>query len=257
MQWLNDLPIFMLVFVRMSSFFMAAPVFMTRDVPVPFKVGMAFFMSLLAFSYSDMPEEMAMNSEFWLLIFKEALVGLSIGFVAAILLYAIQIAGIFIDMQIGFAMAAMFDPQSGIQTPLTGRFKYYFAILFLLALNGHHLLLQGMFYSLEWIAVDEWIPAMGDGRLSAFLVQTFTRMFTIAFMIAIPISGALFLVDVALGIVAKTVPQMNVFVVGLPLKILANFMIMLVVLPGFFFILRKLFADMVESVQAIIHILGV
>lgn len=256
MEWINALPLFLLVFTRMSGFFLIAPLFMSRNIPAQFKLGLAFFMAFLSFSYSQMPNEVPLNGDYWLLLIKEAIIGLAIGFVAALLLYAIQVAGIFIDMQIGIAMASMFDPQSGVQTPITGRLKYYLAMLFLLSLNGHHFLIQGMIYSFEWIAVDQWVPALADGRVSTFLIEALSRMFSIAVLIAIPVSGALFLVDVALGIVAKTVPQMNVFVVGLPLKIMANFLILLIVLPGFFYILRKLFTDIVTSVQAIIHILG-
>jgi len=118
------------------------------------------------------------------------------------------------------------------------------------------LLIKGIFYSFDWIAVNQWVPALSDGRVSTYLVESFSRMFEVAFLMAIPVAGALFLVDVALGIVAKTVPQMNVFVVGMPLKIIVNFIIFLLVLPGFFLILQKLFKDMMESMQAIIHILG-
>lgn len=256
MEWLNQLPLFSLVFIRITSFFLTAPIFMMRDVPGPFKIGLAFFLSVISLSFSGMPEAIPLDSQFWLLIVKEALVGICIGFAASMVLYAIQIAGIFIDMQSGFALASMFDPQTGVQTPLAGRLKYTLAILFLLSLNGHHLLIRGIFTSFEWIAVDQWIPAISDGRVSSFLTETFGRMFETAFLIAVPIAGALFLVDVALGIVAKTVPQMNVFVIGLPLKIMVNFMMMLIVLPGFFFVLKKLFADMIESLQAIIKIMG-
>jgi len=256
MEWLNQLPLFFLVFVRMTSFFVTAPIFMMRDVPVPFKIGLAFFLSLIALSFPTLPETVPIDNYYWLLLIKEAIVGITIGFTAALILYAVQTAGIFIDMQVGFAMANIFDPQTGVQTPITGRLKYTLAILFLLSLNGHHLLIRGIFTSLEWIAVDQWIPALADGKVSSFLTDALGRMFEAAFLIAVPVAGALFMVDIALGIVAKTVPQMNVFVVGLPLKIMVNFIILLIVLPGFFFILQKLFADMFGSMQAIMRIMG-
>lgn len=256
MEWLNQLPLFLLVFVRLTSFFLTAPIFMMRDVPGPFKIGLSFFLAVISLSFPGLPESIPLDNLFWLLIIKEALVGICIGFTATLILYAIQVAGIFIDTQIGFIMANIFDPQTGVQTPLTGRLKYTLAILFLLSLNGHHLLIKGIFTSFEWIAVDQWIPAISDGRVSSFLTEALGRMFETAFLIALPVAGALFLVDVALGIVARTVPQMNVFVVGLPLKIMANFMILFLVLPGFFFVLKKLFTDMFESMQAIIKMMG-
>lgn len=256
MDWLNLLPLFFLVFVRITAFFVAAPILMMRDIPVPFKIGLAFFLAFITMSFPGLPEAVPLDTMFWLLLLKEVAVGICIGFTASLILYATQVAGIFIDMQIGFAIANILDPQTGVQTPLTGRFKYAFATLLLLSLNGHHLLIKGIFTSFEWIAVDAWIPTLSNGQVSQFLAEALSRMFQAAFLIAIPIAGTLFLVDVALGIVAKTVPQMNVFVVGLPLKIMVNFLILLFALPTLFFAFRKLFADVFESMAAMIKIMG-
>ncbi|RKD24208.1 flagellar biosynthetic protein FliR [Ammoniphilus oxalaticus] len=256
MDWLNLLPFFLLVFVRITAFFVAAPILMMRDIPVPFKVGLAFFLALITLSIHSGQEVLPLEPLFWLLLLKEVIVGLCLGFTASLILYAVQVAGIFIDMQIGFTIANVMDPQTGVQTPITGRLKYVFAILLLLSLNGHHLLIRGIFTSFEWIAVDAWIPALGNGHVSALLAEALSHMFQAAFLISIPIAGTLFLVDVALGIVAKTVPQMNVFVVGLPLKMLVNFMLLLFALPALFFAFRKLFADLFESMLAMIRIMG-
>lgn len=256
MEWLNALPLFLLVFARVTAFFVAAPIVMMRDIPVPFKIGLSFFLAWIALAFPDMPPSVSIDRAFWFLLLKEVAVGLTIGFTASLILYAVQVAGIFIDMQIGFAIANILDPQTGVQTPITGRFKYIFALLLLLSLNGHHLLIKGLFASFEWIAVDALVPTYSNGQVSHFLTEAFGRMFQAAFLIAIPISGALFLVDVALGIVAKTVPQMNVFVVGLPLKVMVNFLILIIALPGLFFAFQKLFSDMIDSMLTMIRILG-
>ena len=86
---------------------------------------------------------------------KEAMIGLLIGFVAYMIISAIQIAGGFIDFQMGFAIANVIDPQTGAQSPLMGQYLYTFAFLLLLALNGHHLLLDGIFYSYQFIPIDQ------------------------------------------------------------------------------------------------------
>src|SRR5699024_7141617 len=130
---------------------------------------------------------------------------------------AVQIAGGFIDFQMGFAIANVIDPQTGAQSPLIGQYFYIIALLFLLSINGHHLIIDGIYNSYGFIAIDAFVP-LGDESMIMYVIDTFNTMFLIAFQISIPIVGCLFLVDVALGIIARTVPQLNVFVVGLPLK---------------------------------------
>src|SRR5699024_5168254 len=153
---------------------------------------------------------------------KEILVGLFIGLIAYIILSAVQVAGGFIDFQMGFAIANVVDPQTGAQSPLIGQYFYITALLFLLSADGHHLLIDGIFFSYEFIPLDTYISFENESIVN-FIIDTFNYMFLIAFQMSIPIVGCLFLVDVALGIIARTVPQLNVFVVGLPLKIFVSF----------------------------------
>ena len=94
---------------------------------------------------------------YYLLIVKEALVGLFIGFVGYMIMSAIQIAGGFIDFQMGFSMANVIDPQTGAQSPLMGQYLYTIALLFLLSTDGHHLLLDGIFYSYQFIPIDQCV----------------------------------------------------------------------------------------------------
>ncbi len=261
MIWVDYVPIFLLVLVRMSAFFFAAPVFSTRGIPASFKIGLAFFLSLITvFAVGITTEsagELVFNGTYILLLLKEFFVGLSLGFVAAMLLYAVQVAGGFIDMQIGFAIANVIDPQTGMHSPITGNFKFIFALLFLLSVNGHHLLIEGVIASYRAIPIDFMLWYEVDpGRVAQYMVHVFLLMFTSAFMMAAPIIGSIFLVDVALGIIARTVPQMNMFVVGLPIKIFTSFVMMLVVLPGFFYLLRNLFDDMYRSMGQLMRILG-
>ena len=191
-----------------------------------------------------------------LFILKEAMAGIALGFVASIFLYAVRVAGTFIDFQVGFFMGNMFDPTFGTNTMLTGQFKNVLAVLVLLATNGHHLLIQGVLASFDWIALHALIPAWMDGRMSTFLLKCIAEMFMLGFMIALPVIGTLFVVDVGLGIVAKTVPQMNLFAVFPPIKILIHFLIYIFILPSFFYLLRVLFESMFEAMMMMMRIMG-
>ncbi|MDE8685715.1 flagellar biosynthetic protein FliR, partial [Adlercreutzia rubneri] len=94
---------------------------------------------------------------------------------AAILMAAMQIAGGLIDFQIGFAIANVIDPQTGAQSPLLGEYLHLLALLLLLALDGHHLLLDGMFYSYHWLPLDR-LPHIADGQAVEYVVRVFAAM---------------------------------------------------------------------------------
>ena len=256
-DWLNQLPLFLLVMVRISCFFMTVPLFMSRTIPVPFKVGLAFFMAAIAAMSMDQGEIPAFTGEYPLLILKESIIGLGLGFIASILFYAIQLAGTFIDLQTGFAMGAIYDPQSGTSVNLSGRLKNVLATLFLFAVDGHHLLIQGVLESYRWVPVDAYVPALMDGRISTLMLDTFQNSFGLAFLMAAPIVFTLFLVDLVLGIIGKTSPQINLMVVGFSVKIGVYFIVLLVALPGFFLLLQTLLTQMIESLSHMIRIMGV
>jgi len=251
---LNSLPVFLLVFVRVLSFLVVMPLFSYRSIPLPLKIGFSFFLAIIMFHSID-SSALVIDTTYIFLIVKEVLVGVLIGLIAFIIVSALQIAGGFIDFQMGFAIANVVDPQTGAQTPLTGQYLYMIALLFLLAVDGHHLIIDGIFNSYRFIPLETFIP-FGDKSIADFIIDTFNHMFTIAFQMAIPIVGTLFLVDVALGIIARAVPQLNVFVVGLPLKILVSFMAIFIFLSFYFAVVENLFATMFSAMRQLMQLFG-
>ncbi|MBE3554823.1 MAG: flagellar type III secretion system protein FliR [Thermicanus sp.] len=240
------LPSYLLILIRLTSFFLLAPYFSTYGVPAHFKIGLAAFLSILAVPVVGMQESFSFDGRYLFLVLKEIFVGLSLGFVSALFFYALQTAGGFIDLQMGFAFANIIDPQTGLSNPIMGNFKYILGILFLISTGGHHLLLQGILNSFFLVPLGEFIPIQ-NGRIVDEVLNLFIKTFIIAVQISAPLIVSLFLIDVALGFVSKTVPQFNLFVVGFPMKILAAFGIFLVILPGFFYALQLLFSDLFYS----------
>ncbi|KOF09915.1 flagellar biosynthesis protein FliR [Planococcus glaciei] len=250
------MPYFLLVLVRISSFFIVAPLFSMRGVPAQFKIGLAVFLSMLALSALTISEPLPLDSNYIFMIIKEFAIGISLGFTAALVLYTVQIAGAFIDFQMGFAMASVMDPQTGSQVPIIGHFKYILALLFLLMVDGHHLMLDGIMQSLRMIPVDSLSFDIGFEDLARFISDLFVEMFIVAVQISLPIVGALFLVDVALGILAKTVPQLNIFAVGFPVKILVGFALLMFSMPFFFYLLQVLFEEIMVSMAELARLIG-
>ncbi|WP_174735021.1 flagellar biosynthetic protein FliR [Mesobacillus harenae] len=255
LDFLPALPAFLLIFVRVTSFFLILPIYSHRAIPASHKIGLGFFLAWIMFYTIDAPV-FEIDGAYYLLIIKEALVGIFVGFIASMILSAVQIAGGFIDFQMGFAIANVIDPQTGAQSPLTGQYLYTITLLFLLTVNGHHLLLDGIFHSYQFIPIDQAWIAISHANTAEFMVKAFNSMFIIAFQMSIPVVGSLFLVDVALGIVARTVPQLNVFVVGLPLKIGVSFIVLIAVMGIMMAVVSDLFAVMLRSMRGLMQLFG-
>lgn len=255
MNIFENLPAFLLVFIRVSSFFVTLPLFSYRTMPNIMKIGLSFFLAWITFFSIDAPV-IDINGQYFMLIIKESLVGLFVGFIAYVIMSAIQVAGGFIDFQMGFAMANVIDPQTGAQSPILGQFLYTFALLLMLSLNAHHLLIDGIYYSYQFIPIDKlWLP-FGEGNLVEFAARTLNSMFIIAFQMSIPVVGCLFLVDIALGIVARTVPQLNIFVVGLPIKIIVSFIMLFLVMAALFGIMQKIMEMTIQTMRDLLGLFG-
>ncbi|SIS37600.1 flagellar biosynthetic protein FliR [Salimicrobium flavidum] len=255
-EWINfaNVPAFLLVFIRITAFFATLPLFSYRNVPTQHKVGFSFFLALILYITID-PPVFTIDHTYLLLMIKEAIVGLFVGLLAYIVITAVQIAGGFIDFQMGFAIANVVDPQTGAQSPLIGQYLYMITLLFILVVDGHHLMIDGMFYSYEAIGIDQFIQFQDENWIE-YVVYTFNEMFIVAFLMAIPLVGCLFLVDVALGIIARSVPQLNVFVVGLPLKIFVALVVLTILMGFYVMLIEELFDMMLRTMRGFMEVLG-
>lgn len=254
---LQSSPIFLLIFCRITAFFVVVPVFSSQSVPTTFKIGLSFFVSMVIFSSGGMNVTVPQDLNFILLIVREALIGLLLGFIAYLMFMTIQTAGSFIDIQIGFGIANVIDPMTGASAPIIGNFKYMIALLLFLTMNGHHYLLDAIVYSYKWVPIDnDLFLKMIDGSLSEFLIRTFAQSFMLAFQMSAPLVTALFLTDVGLAFLARTAPQYNVFVIGVPLKIIVGLALLLILMPGLAVLFQNLFDIMFESMHNLLGLVG-
>lgn len=242
---INGIDVFLLVLVRMTGLFVIAPIFGRRNIPAVFKVGFSFLLALILVNTVQpaAPGEYGGIWEFAGLAAKEFITGLSIGYVAYLVFTAIYLAGQLIDMQIGFGMVNVLDPLSNIQIPVTANYYFILSMLSFLAVKGHHALLRALFESYASIPLGG--AAFGGGLMND-VIRMFGDMFVIGFKIAAPITAAILIADVVLGVISKTIPQMNVFVVGMPLKIMVGISIMLITIPMFI----MLVGDLKDSMSA-------
>ncbi|OEF98621.1 flagellar biosynthetic protein FliR [Desulfuribacillus alkaliarsenatis] len=254
MELINQLPAFSLVFVRILSMFMIVPFFSGNQVPVPFRIGTAFFLAIIAYGGLNLENQfIPLGGEYIFYVVKEVLIGLMMGFLASMFFAALQVAGQFIDVQMGFFLANVIDPQTGAQVPIIGFLKYYLGILIFLSLDIHHVIINAYIESFQIIPVGHLFL---DGRYAEFVTSAFISMFIIAVKISAPVAFCLLLTNVALGITARTVPQMNVFVIGMPIKIALGLLLIYLSLPTFLFMLDLLFVEMAESIYIMINIIA-
>lgn len=246
---------FLLIFARLSGLFISAPIFSSRQIPVTIKIFILVVLagSMAFFVPAHLPLEVATPFMFVWAMVLEILVGYTIGFVANLILAGLQTAGQLMDMQLGFGIVNVVDPQSGTQIPLMGSFTQTLALLCYLAINGHHFLLQGLIDSYRLV------PVLGFNMNGSFineLVRLSASMFVIALKVSAPIVTAVLTADISMGFIARTVPQMNVFVVGLPVKILLGMIALLIMIPVYLWVFQVLFEDLFGSLDNIMHLMG-
>ncbi|MGE5507363.1 MAG: flagellar biosynthetic protein FliR [Chitinophagales bacterium] len=222
---------YLLVLVRVTGFLGATPFFGSRAIPAPAKMGLglsvAFFL-LPSAHWAGAGVSFDTPGAYSLAVGSELLVGLALGFALTIALSALQVAGQMIDIPIGFSLVNVIDPAMGQQVPVIGQFQYILFMLMFLAINGHHQFLMALARTFEVVPLGgfQYFPG-----LPALLLKGFSAAFLLGFQIGLPVVAALFLTDIGLGLVARAVPQMNVFVVGFPAKIIVGLLFITLVLP--------------------------
>lgn len=248
-QLYNNLGVFFGIFARVIGFFVTVPIFSTNNIPTYVKIGLSLIISLIIFPVLTMPVVSEEFLELFLLVAKELLTGIMLGFICYLFFSIVYLVGHIIDMEMGFAMANVINPEDETEIPLMANMFYMLAALIFLMINGHHFLLRGLVNSFE-------ILPLGNLNFNYLmidhLIYIITSVFVIAFKMAGPVLVAVFLSNILLGILARTMPQMNVFVVGIPLKILVGFIIMAIVIPLYGGVFEYIYDKMFESLNEFI-----
>lgn len=200
--------------VRTSSWIIICPPFNSPAVPVRVRIGLATAVSfVLAARLGEQIQDLSLGA-LTITLLMQALAGLALGFAVYILFSAIQAAGDLIDLQVGFSLGAVLDPISGTMAAPIGRFHQLMAITLLFAINGHVLVMRGFLRSVEAVPMGtldmSLVASEFVGLLSAFMIA--------AVEIGLPVLAALFCTEVALGLLGKAAPQLNILVLGFAAK---------------------------------------
>ncbi len=248
---LNQTSFFLLIFARITGIFSVAPFLGSTNIPGYAKAGLSLLLSYILFPAVYSANVVIPNAmlAYAMLVAGEFLLGLIFGFVSSLIMQAVQMAGHVLDMQIGFGIVNVFDPQFGQQIPLLGNFKYILALMVFLATNGHHVMLSALVASFKLVPVTGVvIPA----SLAGFIIDLVSGAFALAFKITVPVLASLVLADVAFGILARTMPQMNIFVVGIPAKLIIGIFAMMMALPFYIAVMEVGFNGMYQDLYRLL-----
>ncbi len=230
-----DLEYFLLILVRVSCFVFVAPFFSMRNTPASVRVGISFFTSLLLYQALTPAQAVQYSTvtEYAVIVMKEAVVGLLIGFAANICTAIVNFAGSIADMETGLSMVTLMDPTTRESTSITGVLYQYVLMLMMMATGMYRYLFGALADTFELIPVNGAV-FHADSLLES-MVMFLGDYVIIGFRIVLPIFCSILLLNAVLGILAKVSPQMNMFAVGIQLKILVGLSILFLtagILPG-------------------------
>ncbi len=252
---LPQIQLFLFIFLRVSAMTLTVPVFDSRNIPATFKIGLCFTIALVLYPIVRL-EPAAFSPSLILLVIGvacEILTGVIIGFVIRLIFSGIQLAGELAAFQMGFSVANVIDPMSSSQVPVISQMMYMFAILIFLTTNAHHWVLRALVESFHLI------PPFGfhaSGALMARLTQAAGDLFVIAVKTGSPVIVSLLLVCLGLGLVGRTVPQMNVFMVATPVNILIGFLFFSLSFPLMMSYLNQLLSGLGTEILQIMKLMG-
>lgn len=240
--------VFLLMLVRVGTMLMLMPGISGRGVSTPIKVVFAVVLTLALTPFAPAGSaELSETGRFVAGVFQEFLVGLLMGFGIAMIFGAIEVAASLINIQMGLNLSPTFNPTFNMTGAPLDTFYLIVATLIFFGVNAHHIVILALARSFETLPVGTAsISPGGEGTL----IDLTATMFFNALRIGLPVAGTLLIADIAMGLLSRMVPQMNVFFVGLPAKILAGFALILLTMPFLLTVIRTLMSTgLVEAIS--------
>ncbi len=251
---LNHLEFFLLILVRISGFMVSAPIFSLRNVPMRVKTILAIAIAIVVFHVIPYEEIIYSTTvEYALVVITEMLAGLIMGFMANVAYYILSFAGQIIDQEIGFSMVNQFDPITSTQVTVTGNFYTYAVMVMVMITDMHQYLIRAITDSFLVIPVG---GVVFDFNLYEVMMRFVVDYFVIGFRIVLPIFASLLVVNTILAILARVAPQMNMFVIGLQLKVFVGLVVLVLMFMMITGVTDLIFREMISMIRDTLPYLG-
>jgi flagellar biosynthetic protein FliR len=238
---------FLLEWIRIASMLMIFPVFSGPQVPMQLRLAFGLVISFLL--YHLLPVVHLSNGLYDLVAAgaSQVVLGVIVGYVASLVFAGIQFAGELIDLQIGFAVANVLNPTTQQNVTIIGEFQLAIATLVFLITNSHYFLIQGIAGSFDLVPLP-YIHL--DPSVAGNVVLFFTQAFLVVFKIAAPTVFALLITNISLAFMSKVAPQMNVFVIGLPIQVSVGLIMMAISIPLIGAVAPELYANIASQMDS-------
>jgi flagellar biosynthesis protein FliR len=253
----NQVQMFLLAFVRIASIMALLPIFGSTSIPIQLRVGLSLAVCFILFPLVQQHATIVPPATTGMFVFRvltEIFVGLVIGFTATLLFTGVQFAGYLIDAITGFSFVELVDPFTEASVTIFGQLNVLIFTIVFLMLNGHYFFLVAIEKSFEIIPL--YGVAIPGGKLAAFLTAQTGALFTVAFKLSAPIFVTLMITQVALSVVARTVPQINVFFVGIPLNIAVAFGTAMLVLPNLVTLFKGVVDNLMQDIWRLLYLMA-
>ncbi len=251
----TDFILLLLIFVRIATTFFAAPVMGHTSLPTLVKIFLALLISYMVFLSID-KSALKIEVSLWFLAtnaIKEILSGLMMGFMLHIVFFGISFAGSLIGFDMGLSMAETFNPMEETQGNVIGELIYFATILLFFLIDGHHYLIRGLVYSFHVIPIGKFTITASVFQL---LIKYSSLVFVIAVKIASPILVSFFLISIAEGIIARVIPQMQIFFVTQPLRIGIGLIFLSTLVPIYVYAIKGLLKGFEDNLFTLIKAMG-
>lgn len=216
-------------YLRIFGLLLVDPFFSSRVIPVRVRIGLSILLALLvAPNLHDLPVVPVVSPDGVLIAVKEFLIGVSMGFVARLLFTSMEMAGHLVGLQMGLGFASFYDPQHSTNVPIVAQVLSLFMLLVFLAFNGHLIMLRALFESFFQLPIDMAMPSASGFRMMADFGEI---IFRTGVMLSMPVLAALLVTNLAIGVMTRAAPQLNVFAIGFPITLAIGAVALYMLLP--------------------------
>ena len=253
----NNFQAFFLILMRVGGiFFVTTPIYGNESIPTTLKAAVTFFIALVIFPQmsAEMSRRIPESSvAYGFLAVQEILIGISIGFMVFLVITAFGFAGQLFSWQMGLEMMQVLDPMSEEQADVLTQIVRLFGLLVFLSLQGHRVIIYSLYKSYTLIPVFTLATAK---YLAKGLLEMSSSMFLTALLMAMPIMGTMFLTELSIGLMGRSAPQMNIMMLGWPIKILVGLATMIFFLPMLYEFSLNVFDEFFFKMEALLAAMG-
>jgi|GraSoiStandDraft_16_1057320.scaffolds.fasta_scaffold08488_4 flagellar biosynthetic protein FliR len=249
------IPLFGVILIRVAGIVVAIPAFSSRSVPLHVRIGLLIGFTVILFPIvSDQMRPLSLSwPQVVPLLFTEFMVGMVLGFAISFVMNAFIIAGELIGIQMGINLISALDPVAGGQVPILGQFMGLLGMLIFLAIDGHHMMFEAL------VASFQLVPPM-HVHFSGFLVESVLKlglgMFVLALKVGAPVMTAVFIVTLGMGILGRTIPQLNVMLNNVPITIGVGLLVLGLSLPLFGSLAESNLTGIGPTLQGLLSLMG-